>query len=253
MDKLNLSKNPASAWARPNVVSYYLAHRRTVGELYPSEARLLPELLRPGISVLDVGCATGGFCAILKELQPNILYTGVDISETMIAEARGLFPDSRFEVARADSLPFPDGSFDLVLSAGGTFPMILEWRQALRECWRVTRNRVAFDVRVIESGGGIEDITRSYVKLDFDGRWDGKAMAPYVVVTMDALVCAVLSLTPAPVKIRGYGYYHEVSGKAVTPFREVCMTAVWLGKQNDAGARVLWEVPLPWSEPKRRP
>lgn len=237
--------SPAWAWTRPNVLNFYATHRNRTRDLYPSEARFLPELLRPGMTVLDVGCAAGGFFAILTELEPAIRYTGVDISDTMIAEARLRYPNCRFEVVSAEQLPFPDNSFDLVLCTGGTLPMILEWREVLRECWRVTRSRVLFDVRVVAEGADIEDAHRSYVKLAFAGEWDGRAIAPYVVITMPTLQRVVMALRPAPAEVRGHGYYHTVSEMAVTPFRDVCMATLCLGKVP-AGAAVDWDMPLPW-------
>lgn len=239
------------AWTRPNVVAHYATHRSRPRDLYPSEARFLPGLLKPGLEVLDVGCAVGGFCAILREMQPEVRYAGADISAVMVEEARRRYPESRFEVCTADRLPFADRSFDLVLCTGGTLPMILEWREALRECWRVTRSRVLFDVRLVAEGPDLEDLGRSYVKLAFAGEWDGRAVAPYIVMTMPTLYRTVTALKPAPAEIRGYGYFHAVSRMAVTPFKEVCMTMLCLGKGRPGTAPMVdWQVPVPWPGPR---
>jgi len=239
--------NPAAAWTRPNVVTFYSTHRNKLGDLYPSEAHFLPQLIRPGLRVLDVGCAAGGFCAVLRDLQPDMHYTGVDISEAMIVEARRRYPESRFEVSSGDHLPFRDGEFDLVLCTGGTLPMILAWRSVIRECWRVTSGRVLFDVRVVAQGEDLEDVERSYIKMAFAEEWDGAAIAPYVVITMSSLHQAVMNLTPAPREIRGYGYYHAVSEMAVTSLQEVCMTTLCLGKVSVGASETFsWDVPVPW-------
>jgi len=239
--------NAAQPWTRPNVVSFYSGHRRTLGDLYPSEAYFLPRLIRPGLQVLDVGCAAGGFSGVLRELQPDVQYTGVDISKAMIAEARRSHPDGRFAVSPAEQLPFRDGAFELVLCTGGTLPMILNWRTVLQECWRVTRQRMLFDVRVVGEGQDQEDVSRSYIKMAFAGEWDGSSVAPYVVITMSSLHRAVMSLKPEPREISGYGYHHSVSDMAVTSFREVCMTTLCVGK-GPAGSGCSWEVPLPWPD-----
>ncbi len=64
--------------------------------------------------ILDVGCGTG---ANLKVLQAYGTAIGVDISEQAIAfcRARGI-PPSRTFLASATDLPFPNDSFDLVIS-----------------------------------------------------------------------------------------------------------------------------------------
>jgi len=239
------------AWTRDNVVAHYANHRSRPRDLYKSEAHFLPDLLRPGLEVLDVGCAVGGFCSLLQELQPDIRYTGADISGAMVEEARRRYPDSRFEVCTADRLPFPDGAFDLVICTGGTLTMILEWREVLRECWRVSRSRVLWDIRVVREGPDLEDISRSYVKLNFAGEWEHRATAPYVVIGMPTLHRAVTSLQPAPVELRGYGYFHAVSDMAVTEYAEVCMTMLCLGK-DPAHSAFIWDVPIPWPGAEER-
>jgi ubiquinone/menaquinone biosynthesis C-methylase UbiE len=70
------------------------------------------------LTILDVGCGTG---ALLREMIVRVpygeSYVGVDPAPNMIAVARRM-SDSRitFVQAAAESLPFGDASFDLVVS-----------------------------------------------------------------------------------------------------------------------------------------
>ena len=69
--------------------------------------------------VLDLGCGTGAGSLFLAREFPTASIRGVDISESMIGQARGkigLDPEGRvgFRVGDASSLPFADDSFDLV-------------------------------------------------------------------------------------------------------------------------------------------
>lgn len=73
--------------------------------------------LAPGERLLDLGCGTG---ALLRELAirgaPDRL-CGVDLSPAMIARARSHLPAAvRLAVADGAALPFPAGSFDVVVS-----------------------------------------------------------------------------------------------------------------------------------------
>jgi ubiquinone/menaquinone biosynthesis C-methylase UbiE len=63
-----------------------------------------------------VGCGSAWFLQALvkRGADPGHLQ-GVDLLEQRIAEARRRLPDSRFELADARRLPFPEGSFDVVL------------------------------------------------------------------------------------------------------------------------------------------
>lgn len=90
-------------------------------------------------SVLDVGCAKGFMLHDMAELIPGITVKGVDISEYAIANAiEDMKP--HVQVANATKLPFPDKSFDLVISVTTVHNLERpECIQALREIERVSR------------------------------------------------------------------------------------------------------------------
>jgi SAM-dependent methyltransferase len=66
---------------------------------------------------LDVGTGTGDGALALARRFPAAEVVGVDLSEGMLELARRKAPQLRFERADASSLPFPDGSFDVVAHA----------------------------------------------------------------------------------------------------------------------------------------
>lgn len=68
---------------------------------------------KPGEHILDVGCGTGQLTAEAAGSGAELV--GADSSPEMIARARRNFPELRFEVARAETLPFI-GEFDAVFS-----------------------------------------------------------------------------------------------------------------------------------------
>lgn len=79
-----------------------------------------PLALRPGLNVLDVGCGTGDFVRLLAPIVSPGAAMGVDLSETMIAEARQRSAENvenlSFRKGSVLELPFPPGSFDRVLA-----------------------------------------------------------------------------------------------------------------------------------------
>jgi ubiquinone/menaquinone biosynthesis C-methylase UbiE len=88
---------------------------RRLRETTVNLARLLP-----GERVLEIGCGTGSLClAARARVGPLGEVCGIDPAPEMIEAARkkgsraGL--DKMFQVGRIESIPFPDGYFDVVL------------------------------------------------------------------------------------------------------------------------------------------
>lgn len=90
-------------------------------------------------SVLDVGCAKGFMLHDMAELIPGITVRGVDVSQYAIENA---IEDMKpfVSVADAKALPFPDKSFDVVISINTIHNLDrAECAQSLREIQRVAR------------------------------------------------------------------------------------------------------------------
>src|SRR5579872_6417046 len=91
--------NQASAGAvHADLVTFYSNRRNRLDDLYPSERRFLPWLARGSSSVLDVGCAAGGFAEIWRSCNDRIEYVGVDVSPQLVDAARSLHPELDFRV-----------------------------------------------------------------------------------------------------------------------------------------------------------
>ncbi|MFC9295409.1 class I SAM-dependent methyltransferase [Streptomyces sp. NPDC057011] len=108
-----------------------------------SAAYLIGEL-RPGMSVLDVGCGPGTITADLAELvAPGGRVTAVDASADVVEQARAHAAERgvsgvEFGTADVHALDFPDDSFDVV-HAHQVLQHVGDPVQALREMRRVCR------------------------------------------------------------------------------------------------------------------
>jgi SAM-dependent methyltransferase len=71
-----------------------------------------------GERLLDVGCGTGSLTFTLREMAPRAKIVAVDMAETFLSFARARAGDANitFQQADACALPFPEASFDRVLS-----------------------------------------------------------------------------------------------------------------------------------------
>jgi len=93
----------------------------------------------PTARVLDLGCGSGWASRLLAARASEGLVTGVDISDEMITLARQSsqeFPNTEFQVAAADRLPFPDGTFTHAFSMESLY-YYDDMPAALREVARV--------------------------------------------------------------------------------------------------------------------
>jgi arsenite methyltransferase len=96
--------------------------------------------IKPGASVLDVGCGTGRLTRwIAERLGEGGRVTGIDPLPERIGIARANAPSLDFEVGQAEDLgAFPDESFDAVCMSA-VFHWVADKPKALREVRRVLR------------------------------------------------------------------------------------------------------------------
>jgi SAM-dependent methyltransferase len=95
--------------------------------------------LKAGDAVLDIGCAKGFLVHDLRQVIPGIRVAGIDLSSYAIETA---MPDVKpyLVVGSADALPYPDGTFDLVISINTVHNLELpRCVQAIAEMERVGR------------------------------------------------------------------------------------------------------------------
>ena len=103
-------------WENADVVRHY--EQEIAALTRQSSAPLLDAAaVSTGSRVLDVACGPGFLTASAAERGASSI--GVDFSNAQVAAARTRYPGLRFEIADACALPFPDASFDAVLSSFG--------------------------------------------------------------------------------------------------------------------------------------
>jgi len=160
----------------------------------------------PGDRVLDVACGTG---VLTREAAgragPGGAVTGLDLSPEMLAVAAGLSPELRWQQGSADALPFPDRSFDAVVSQFGLmfFPDPVA---GLREMMRVLVPGGRLAVAV---WGSLDDTPAYAAEVELVERLAGSAAgdalrAPFALGDPKRMaeLCAAAGITGARVAMR---------------------------------------------------
>src|SRR5262249_37900653 len=100
--------------------------------------------LQPRQSILEIGFGNGHTAPLLIQQADALTYTGIDIAQTMVAEAtafnQALIDSGQmtFYLAPAEAIPFGDATFDAALAVN----VIYFWSDAVRalaEIYRVLR------------------------------------------------------------------------------------------------------------------
>ena len=93
--------------------------------------------LFPGARLLDIGAGTGDLAGTAQRMHPSSQVIAADFTVGMIKEGRRR-TSVNWSAADALALPFPDSSFDAVVS-GFLLRNVSDCAQALREQYRVIR------------------------------------------------------------------------------------------------------------------
>lgn len=145
--------------------------------------------IEPGQTILDVACGTGVLTlAAAEKVSPNGLVVGLDVNEGMLAVARRKAPGLDWRHGRAEALPFPEDSFDGVVSQFGLM-FFDDHRAAVREMVRVLRPGGRLAVAVWDSLGntpGYASVTALLHRL-FGDRVAEALRAPYILGDTQAL------------------------------------------------------------------
>jgi len=109
------------AAGRDSLLPLYDLMTRLMGADQARRGLLDQAQIRPGHRILDIGCGTGSLSIQLKRLYPETNVVGLDPDPKALArasrKAERAAVSIQFDLGFGDELPYPEASFDRVLSS----------------------------------------------------------------------------------------------------------------------------------------
>lgn len=214
--------------SRSASVEYWANNRNSLADLYPSEKHFLASKLPGCRSVLDVGCAAGGFTTVCRELSPGIAYTGLDVSMNLVERAKREHAGQDVEFSVYDGRQFPaviaDRHFDLVYSFG-VLHHVPHWPDIVAQMIDVARRFVCFDLRLAFDG-----TARGHQIIDFNEEWDGATRIDYLVEDFFETLSRLYGMLGEDTGLELFGYERPPTDKAKVEKDSVVMASFLVDK-----------------------
>ncbi len=223
---------------------YFSSNRIRWDQFYPSERKLITRVWpSQSPSILDIGCGCGGLGLALKERFGAACYTGIEIHPEAAEKAIRL--NSKARILNGDFLDFYargglDEAYDMTISLS-----CIDWNTTfdamLCRAWETVKPGGMFIASFrLYAGEGVNDIKRSYQYINYEGLREGE-VAAYVVLNAGELASRLKSL--GAVGLIAFGYYGPPGATAVTPYNELCFTALAAHKPPYSGPELELNLP----------
>ena len=200
-----------------DALQIYQDGRCNFKDFYESEKYYFTPKIMSNIStVLDIGCATGGFGnALKKQFNNKLSYTGIDVNRTEIKNGKKAFPKQNFIRGIFPTAMKDSQKYDLVC-AFGFFHMVVKWKQMLSDLIKHSKKYVNISVVCRLEGTTVTDKDLSYYYyLDTGER------APSIAINIRELLNYCCHHELKVKRIGFYGYNNKASrSTAFRPIRE---------------------------------
>jgi len=122
-------------------------------------------------SVLDCGAGNGTLYKVLKGLNLDIKYKGIDLTQKLVADAQNSMID--VEYGDIEQLPFENESYDVCVAVD-ILNHLYDYRPALREMFRVAKKNIVFTTFKPSVGnvGYLFPVQKPMVIGWYPGAWD---------------------------------------------------------------------------------
>lgn len=194
-------------------------------ERFKSETYFFEKVFKPGMSVLDVGCATGELFHGLKERFGAVKYTGIDVADKLIDQAGKWTDEAEFITGNILEGDLADRKFDIT-TATGVFQHEPASEKLLEKMLNHTKDEgcIIFDIKLFHSHQTLKDINKSYC--------DHPEPIYFIVFNFWDFMNWMMNLKSIS-EIHFFGYYSGVNKSVRLPediTEEVCSSHVMVKK-----------------------
>ncbi len=169
-----------NVWNDLDAQNFFSSERKKKEHLYLGEKFFLKKVLFENCSILDIGCAQGGFYQILKSYLRDFKYTGIDESEKMIFKAKKKYPDAKFYLVKNNDFKFLKKKYDIVIIYG-VLHLTANWKKIIQNSKNLFKSFLLFDLRETNLITIENDTKKSY--LSFNRKKNFKV--PYNIINLN--------------------------------------------------------------------
>lgn len=192
-------------WSSEKSVKYF--KNKQPDDFFLSEKVMLERVASSTSKILDIGCASGRLIEILNCIIKRFEYTGLDIVQEQIENARQCYPEHTFLCDDVKNINYLD-KFDLV-NATGVFLHYPDYEMLLDVMVTASRKYVLFDVKFANIDEHLIDLANCYSEID------GHKQC-YIIYSPDIFL-DFLKRTKGIEKIEIYGYPTKTNSLTVIP------------------------------------
>jgi len=221
-------------WGAQDTVQEFAT--KSVDDFFASETHHIKKIIHNISSVLDVGCASGKFIDLLRDLGTDPEYVGIDITASNIESAKHIYPSASFH--HINALDYTsEKTFDLV-NATGVCQHEPAYEKLIEKMVALSHKYVLFDLKL----AAIDDhiIDRSIASAGEDHKL-------YFNILCFSKLLEFLKSIPNIGTISMFGYETPTHKETVIPasIKSIVSTGVLLTKSNQEHAVPTIEIDLP--------
>jgi ubiquinone/menaquinone biosynthesis C-methylase UbiE len=210
------------------VSSKWVSSRNKISDLYESEKFFFKPFIKKSSSFLDLGCATGGFYNILKKQKNSFKYSGYDVSQEMILNAKKNFNKVNFNLYNGKTIKKKKNSVDMCFSFG-TLHHVSNFYNLIDQMIKISKKYILFDLRFTNKKSLIN--TKNSQQYFFH---KNKIVSKiqYNVINLE-LFLSKMEKYKKKYSVNIYGYPHKPNKTVKTKYNEVITACILINKTEN--------------------